>query len=108
MSIGIPPRRAIATTWMMALVEPPIAMWTLIALSNDAGVKLLAGVRSSQTISTRRRPAKPHMRGWLASAAGMEDEPGRARLSASVIAIMVAAVPITMQVPNERAIPFSI
>ena len=42
-----------------------------------------------------RRPAVPHMRGWLESTAGIDDEPGSARPSASAIAIMVAAVPIT-------------
>ena len=48
------------------------------------------------------------MRGWLASTAGIDDAPGSARPSASAIAIMVAAVPITMQVPNEREMPPSI
>ena len=59
-------------------------------------------------MSTMRRPAAAHMRGWLASAAGIDEAPGSARPSASAIAIMVAAVPITMQVPNERAMPPSI
>ena len=48
------------------------------------------------------------MRGWLESAAGIDDAPGSASPIASAIAIMVAAVPITMQVPNERAMPPSI
>ena len=48
------------------------------------------------------------MRGWAESAAGIEDAPGSVRPSASAIAIMVAAVPITMQVPKERAMPLSI
>src|ERR1700688_1465008 len=38
----------------------------------------------------------------------LDDAAGNDRPSASVIAIMVAAVPITMQVPNERAMPPSI
>ena len=59
-------------------------------------------------MSTMRRPAAAHMRGWLASGAGIEEAPGSVRPSASAIAIMVAAVPITMQVPNERAMPASI
>ena len=79
MSIGMPARRAIATTWMMALVEPPIAMCTLMALSNAAAVRIFSGVRSSHTMSTMRRPATPHMRGWLASAAGIDDAPGSDR-----------------------------
>ena len=48
------------------------------------------------------------MRGWLASAAGIADAPGSVKPSASAIDIMVAAVPMVMQVPNERAMPFSI
>src|SRR5436305_15209851 len=100
MSTGMPARRAIATTWMMALVEPPIAMCTLMALSNAAGVRILSGVKSSHTISTMRRPATPHMRGWLASGAGIDDAPGKARPRDSVIALMVAAVTFTMQVTN--------
>src|SRR5262249_45117975 len=52
--------------------------------------------------------AAAHMRGWLESAAGFEEAPGSVRPSASAIAIMVAAVPMTMQVPNERAMPLSI
>jgi len=48
------------------------------------------------------------MRGWFASGAGIDDAPGSAKPSASVIAIMVAAVPMTMQVPKEREMPPSI
>ncbi len=59
-------------------------------------------------MSTMRRPAFAHMRGWLESAAGIDDAPGSVRPIASAIAIMVAAVPITMQVPKERAMPPSI
>ncbi len=58
-------------------------------------------------MSTMRRPACVHMRGWPASAAGMEEAPGSVMPMASAIAIMVAAVPMVMQVPNERAMPLS-
>ncbi len=102
-----PARRAIATTWMMALVEPPIAMCVVIAFSKAAGVRIFPGVRSSHTISTMRRPAWAHMRGWAASAAGIDEAPGSVMPIASAIAIMVAAVPMVMQVPNERAMPLS-
>ncbi len=44
----------------------------------------------------------------MLSAAGIEDAPGSDKPIASAIAIMVAAVPMVMQVPNERAMPFSI
>ena len=41
MSSATPTRRAMAMTWMMALVEPPSAMCTLMALSKAAGGKNL-------------------------------------------------------------------
>src|SRR5262249_17497741 len=93
---------------MMALVEPPIAMWTLMALSKAAGGEDPVEGESLHTISTMRRPATAHLRGWLESAAGSEEAPGRGRASASAIAIIVAAVPMPMQVPNEGAMPLSI
>src|SRR5215472_15062503 len=79
-----------------------------MALSNAAAVRIFSGVKSSHTISTARRPAAAHIRGWLESGAGIDEAPGSASPSASVIAIIVAAVPITMQVPNERDMPPSI
>ncbi len=85
-----------------------MAMCTRMALSKAVGVNTHCGVRSSHTMSTMRRPAAAHMRGCAASAAGIEDAPGSDRPSASAIAIMVAAVPITMQVPKLRAMPPSI
>jgi hypothetical protein len=47
------------------------------------------------------------MRGWLLSGAGIEDAPGRLIPSASMIAVIVLAVPMVMQVPWLRAMPFS-
>ena len=66
------------------------------------------GLTSSHTISTMRRPAAVAMRGWLESAAGIEDAPGSIRPSASAAAAIVEAVPIVMHVPKERAMPSSI
>ena len=54
-----------------------------------------------------RRPHAADMRGWLASGAGMLDAPGNASPMASAMPIMVAAVPIVMQVPWLRAMPAS-
>ena len=65
------------------------------------------GFRSSQIISTMRRPQAEAMRGCAASPAGIEDEPGRESPSASVMEVMVEAVPMVMQVPAERAMPAS-
>ena len=83
----------------MALVEQPTAMATVMALRNASRVRIAFGVRSSQTISTMRRPDAALMRMWLASAAGIDEAPGSVMPSVSAIAIMVAAVPMVMQVP---------
>lgn len=86
-----------ATRWMTALVEQPRAMATVTALSKAAGVRILAGVRSSQIISTMRLPHAADMRTCSESAAGIEEAPGRLRPQASARAVMVEAVPMVMQ-----------
>ena len=50
-------------------------------------------------MSTMRRPHSEAMRMWLASAAGIDEAPGSDMPSVSAIAIIVAAVPMVMQVP---------
>ena len=92
----------------MALVEPPSAMSTAMALSKDAEVTTSRGLRSSHTICTTRRPHASAMREWFESTAGIDEEPGSARPSTSTRLIIVAAVPMVMQVPAERAMPSSI
>ena len=84
---------------MIALVEQPIAIATVMAFSNALRVWILLGVRSSHTISTMRRPHSEAMRMWPASAAGIEDAPGSVMPIDSAIAVMVEAVPMVMQVP---------
>ena len=84
---------------MIALVEQPIAIATVIAFSNASRLWIFLGVRSSQTISTMRRPHSELMRIWPASAAGIEDAPGKLMPIDSAIAVMVEAVPMVMQVP---------
>ena len=91
----------------MAFVDPPSDMVTVIALSNDAAVSRSRGFTSSQTRSTTRRPAAAAMRPCAESGAGIDDAPGSVRPSASAAAAIVDAVPIVMQVPNERAMPSS-
>ena len=83
----------------MALVEQPTAMATVMAFRKASRVRILRGVRSSHTMSTMRRPVSEAMRIWLASAAGIDEAPGSVMPSVSAIAIMVAAVPMVMQVP---------
>ena len=89
----------------MALVEQPVAIAIMLALRVETGLMILSGVRSSQTISTARRPQAAAMRLCSASGAGIEEAPGSVRPKPSAIDIMVEAVPIVMQVPYDRAIP---
>src|SRR3569832_1286798 len=88
---------------MIAFVEQPSAIATVIAFSNALRVRIFAGTRSSHTMSTMRRPHCVAMRWWLESTAGMLDAPGSVMPSASAMPIIVAAVHITMHVPAERA-----
>ena len=89
----------------MALVEQPMAMATVMAFSNEARDSILAGVRSSQTMPTTRRPHSVAMRMWLESTAGMDEAPGSVRPMASAMPVMVLAVPMVMQWPWLRAMP---
>ena len=100
-----PARRAMAMRWTTALVEHPVAMATTAALRKADGVSTRSGVKSSQIISTIRRPQSDAIRLWCESTAGTEDAPGIVRPRASAMAIIVEAVPMVMQVPAERAIP---
>ena len=49
-------RRAIASKWTIALVEPPIAPSTVAAFIKDCLVRILSGVRLSMTAWTIARP----------------------------------------------------
>ena len=104
----MPARRAIATMCTTALVEPPPAIITVIAFSKLLRVRMSDGFRSSQTMSTIRRPLFDASRGWFESADGIVEPPGRMKPSTSVIVAIVDAVPKVMQVPCERAMPSSI
>lgn len=66
------------------------------------------GLRSSHTISTMRRPVSDAICAWRESAAGMDEKPGSTKPSTSAALVIVDAVPIVMQCPGERAMPFSI
>ena len=84
---------------MIALVEQPIAIATVMAFSKAFRLWIFRGVKSSHTISTMRRPHSEAMRMWPASAAGIDDAPGNVMPIDSAIAVMVDAVPMVMQVP---------
>jgi len=95
-----PARRACAIKWMIALVEQPIAIATVMAFSKALRVWIRLGVRSSHTISTMRRHRIRRPCGY-----GRRRQPESTRRRASVmpiasaIAVMVEAVPMVMQVP---------
>jgi hypothetical protein len=80
----------------------------VIALRNAARVNNVDSVRSSQTISTIRRPVRVAITACRESAAGIDAAPGSVTPNASTADVIVDAVPIVMQCPGDRAIPFSI
>src|SRR5439155_1570118 len=79
----IPARPAIAIRCMTALVEPPIAISTVIALLKASRVKMRDGLRSSRTNSTARLPVASAAARRLASTAGIAADPVSAIPSAS-------------------------
>ena len=100
-------RRAIAMRWMIAFVEPPRASTQTTALRKAARVQTSESLTSVQTISTIRRPLCAPITACRESAAGIDAAPGSVTPSAST-ALVIDAVPIVMQCPGERAMPFSI
>ena len=98
-----PARPAIATRWMIAFVEPPIAMSARIALSKAWAVRIWDGLGPpASAISTARRPAISAIARRRESDAGIAALPGSVIPSASTTEAIVEAVPITMQCPLER------
>ena len=59
-------------------------------------------------MSTISRPVSLAIRAWRESAAGIDAAPGSVNPSASAAEVIVDAVPMVMQWPGERAMPFSI
>ena len=103
----IPARPAIAVRWITALVEPPSAIINRIAFSNARWVRTSLGRMPRRTVSTICRPTASAIRSRRASGAGMAAEPDKAIPSASAMAAIVEAVPITVQWPSERLMPSS-
>ena len=99
-------RPAMAIRWISALVEPPSASTVAAASSNASRVRIVAGVLSCQTMSTMRLPESTAIRQWAESTAGIDAAPGSVMPSASAALVIVEAVPIVMQWPGERAMPF--
>ena len=83
---------------MTALVEPPIASSTVIALSNASAVRTARG-RTLRASSTARLPVASASATRRASIAGTAADPGRLIPSASTTDAIVEAVPISAQWP---------
>ena len=88
-----------AARWMTPLVEPPSASSTRAAFSIAPAVMILSGVRSDRASATARAPVASAARSRSACTAGIAAVPGSVMPSASAMAAMVEAVPMTAQVP---------
>jgi len=84
---------------MMAFVEPPIASSTRSAFSTERAVMIWLGRSRVAPSVTACRPLASAARRRSACTAGIAAVPGSAMPSASAIAAIVLAVPITAQVP---------
>ncbi len=102
-----PTRPASARRWITALVEPPIAPLQRMAFSNAFFVRMSEGFRSSFTICTMRRPVSCAITRRRESTPGIAALPDSAMPSASAMDAIVEAVPIVLQVPDERLIACS-
>ncbi len=100
---GTPARPAIAARWMTALVEPPAACSTRIALPNAAGDSTTEGDRSLPTAATAHRPACSAAAMAAGSPAGIVLDPGIISPSASAISAIVDAVPMVLHAPGPQA-----
>jgi hypothetical protein len=93
-----------ANAWGARRVADPLSASTVTtALSNDDS--LGCPRRVLHTISTMRRPVNDAI-AWRESG-GDGRKPGRTKPSASAALVIVDAVPIVMQWPGDRAMPFS-
>src|SRR5665213_4590514 len=88
---------------MGALVEPPMAELTRMALMKASLVRMSEGLRSAATISTMARPVRYAHSARSRCGAGIAAEPGSDMPSASVSEFMVLAVPMVLQKPTDGA-----
>ncbi len=96
-----------ASRWITAFVDPPMAAFTRIAFSNACLVMIRDGRRSSIARLTMRWPACWAVSRRRESAAGQAADPGSCMPSASAMHAIVEAVPMVMQWPQDLAMPLS-
>ena len=97
----MPSSFAIAGRWIRPLVEPPIALCTIIALRKACGVRMSIGRIFRLTSSIIVRPALLAKNCSSLIVAGTSALPGSASPSASAIHCIVLAVPIKVQAPTD-------
>ena len=95
----MPASWAMAGRWRVLLVDAPMAMLAAMPLRRHSRVMIFRGVRSSEIISTMRRPDCLAMRRFLAEMAWARPQPGRVMPITSARQPMVLAVPSMEQVP---------
>ena len=81
------------------LVEPPMAEFTTMAFSNAFLVRMRAGVKSSRTIPTMRRPVSYAILPRSPYGAGIAAQPGSDIPRASASEFIESAVPMVLQCP---------
>ena len=69
-----PAHCAIASRWRTALVEPPTAITTAIALSNACRVRIFRAVRPRRSASASARPDSSALCALSSSSAAMVEE----------------------------------
>ena len=89
--------------WIWALVEPPIAEFTVIAFSKASLVITWEGDKSSLTISTILRPVLNAICPRSLYGAGILAFPVKLIPNASAREFIVEAVPIVLQFPSDGA-----
>ena len=90
--------RAIALRWIGALVEPPIAELTTMALRKASLVRMSEGFRSScDHLDDAQAGAVGASPGGRDRARGSRAEPGSYMPSASASEFIVVAVPMVLQ-----------
>jgi len=87
-----------------AIVEHPVAIAHVAAFCTAAGREILSGVRSSQTISTIRRPQERSSVLWPASAAGLK-RPRQGQAPNRSASVMSRPLPMVCNAPYDPAIP---
>ena len=90
----MPTSAAMAGRCSTALVDPPMAAWTLMAFSKAARVRMALGRRSRRISSAAWAPASAARWVMRLVLAGIMAFPGRDMPRASAMACMVLAVPM--------------